>query len=194
MQVTQLTIDPFTKLPMVILQAVDGHVSIPVDVGMSEASTIAAQLERVALDRPMTHDLIKEILVCCGADIERVELDDARGGTMYAALVVKGRLSKSSKRSGRAMRPRRPIRIDARPSDAIAVALRTGAPIFVRRKVLDYARGLEQKALPRFSTRQSLPYSDSLAPTLTGAAALSKRELKQLLATLSDENFGKWKM
>ena len=193
MQVTQLTVDPLTRLPMVILQAIDGKESLPVGVGMGEASAIAAQLERIALDRPMTHDLIREILVCCGADIERVELDDVRGGTMYAALVVK-----------RGRTTARPTRIDARPSDAIAVALRTGAPIFVRQKVLDYAHvhadahAQEQLKLtaPRpFSARRKRAAPDSLGvATLAGARALSKRDLKQLLATLSDEDFGKWKM
>ncbi len=189
MQVTQLTVDPLTRLPMVILQAIDGKVSLPVGVGMSEASSIAAQLERIALERPMTHDLIREILLCCGADIERVELDDVRGGTMYAALVVT--------RGRSATRPKRPKRIDARPSDAIAVALRTGAPIFVRQKVLDHAHALELKISRQrtFSARRKRATPDSLGTaTLAGANALSKRDLKQLLATLSDEEFGKWKM
>jgi bifunctional DNase/RNase len=127
MKVSSLSVDPFTETPIVILRDGTGKHSVPLWIAHPEAASIAAELEGVRLDRPMTHDLLKSVLGVLGARVHCVEIHDVRQGTFFATLHLTSAEGVESA-------------LDARPSDAIALALRTGAPIYVTKKVLDKVR------------------------------------------------------
>jgi uncharacterized protein len=129
MSIKGLMIDPTTNMPIVILRDADNQRILPIWVGPVEANAIALQIENVAPPRPMTHDLLKNLLGDLGASLRRVVVSDLRDGTFYAYLELE--------RSGET------IMVDARPSDAIALSLRTRAPIFVNTKVLDQAKTVD---------------------------------------------------
>jgi bifunctional DNase/RNase len=158
MKVSSLTVDPFTNMPIVILKDQDGRQSLPIWIGLIEASAIAAELEQIRLDRPMTHDLMKTILGRCHVRVDRVEVHDLKDNTFYSTIFL-------TQPDGTT------ISVDARPSDAIALALRTGAGIRVAKKVIDKARRID------------------LRPA--DAAQLSAHGE---LEALGDGAFGKWKM
>jgi bifunctional DNase/RNase len=137
MKVASLTVDPFTNMPILILRDSSGQ-TLPVWIGVVEASAIATELESIQLDRPMTHDLMKTILGLCAIQIDRVEIHDLRNETFFATLFL--------------IRPEGSrLAIDARPSDAIALAMRANAPIFVAKKVVDKARRLVVAAPPEIA-------------------------------------------
>jgi len=129
MQIKGLMLDPVTNVPIVILRDADGTRVLPIWVGPSEASAIALQVENVATPRPMTHDLLRDVVGALGVTVSRVIISDLKGSTFYAYLELK---------QGPDI-----VLVDARPSDAVALAARTRAPIFVRESVLDQARSLE---------------------------------------------------
>jgi bifunctional DNase/RNase len=169
MKVTQLTVDPLTSIPVVILRDIaTENEAVPIWIGVSEASAIATELEKVALTRPMTHDLMKNIFGEVGVRVDRVEVHDFRDDIFYATIFLVGPDKKV-------------IRVDSRPSDALALALRTGARICVARKVIDEARRLDK--------RPGDDESDAAADAAAGSAAPPG-----ILEQLSDEDFGKWKM
>src|SRR3990167_799221 len=121
MKVTGLTIDPFTNMPIIILKDMDEKSALPIWIGLIEASAIATELEKIKLARPMTHDLLKNILQALSVRVERVEVNDLADNTFYARIHLTG--------------GDRDHVIDSRPSAAIALALRVGAPIYVDRSV-----------------------------------------------------------
>jgi len=129
MKVSGLTIDPFTNVPIVILKDMEEKNTLPVWIGVLEASAIASELEKIQFSRPMTHDLLREILKSLGAAIEKVEIVDLRDNVYYALIQM------TTKDGG--------FTIDARPSDAIAIALRAGAPIFVEAKVVEKSKSID---------------------------------------------------
>lgn len=129
MTIKGLMIDPITNMPIVILKDKGGDRVLPIWVGVFEANAIALQIENISTPRPMTHDLLKNILSEIEADVQRVVVSDLRDNTFYAMIYLD--------RDGET------IAIDARPSDAIALALRTRAPIFVEDSVVDSAKGLD---------------------------------------------------
>jgi bifunctional DNase/RNase len=180
MKVSQLAVDPFTNMPILILKDASGDESLPIWIGLIEASAIASELEQIALDRPMTHDLMKNLVGECGMKVERVEITDVRDSTFYATIYLQP-LAKKSKKL---------VPVDSRPSDAIALALRTGARICVARKVIDRTRHIDLEKLAA-STRppKGAPCVDD-APEELGDGA----HLQDLLETLTDDEFGKWKM
>lgn len=124
-----LIIDPVQNVPIVILRDEANQRALPIWVGPVEANAIALQIENLAPPRPMTHDLLRQMLVEFGATLSRVVIADLRNGTFYAYLEL--------------MRDGEPLFVDARPSDAIALSLRMKAPIFVDSRVLDQAKSLE---------------------------------------------------
>jgi hypothetical protein len=126
MTVKTLMIDPATNLPIVILRDREGDRVLPIWVGVAEANAIALQIENVVTPRPMTHDLLRNVLTDLEASIERVVVADLRENTFYALIYLRIR--------GEAMA------VDARPSDAIALALRAKAPIFVEERVIEEAK------------------------------------------------------
>jgi bifunctional DNase/RNase len=129
MQIKGLMLDPVTNVPIVILRDADGKRVLPIWVGPAEANAIALQVENVSTPRPMTHDLIRDLTRALDVSVSRVIISDLRGSTFYAYLELRqaGELTL----------------VDARPSDAVALAARVRAPIFVDQAVLEKARSLE---------------------------------------------------
>src|SRR3989338_5483104 len=129
MKVDGLTLDPLTNMPIITLKDVSGKRVLPIWVGIFEANAIALQMEKVATPRPMTHDLIKNIIDGMAAKVNHIVINDLRDNTFYAtiSLSINNHV----------------VNIDSRPSDAIAVALRAEAPIYVAEKVIDMAKGIE---------------------------------------------------
>lgn len=129
MAIKGLMMDPVTNLPIVILKDVDGQRVLPIWVGAVEANAVALQIENVTPPRPLTHDLIRSILLELGAELTRVVIHDLRDSTFYAYLELK---------QGSTV-----TRIDVRPSDALALALRTKSPVLVHPRVLERAASTE---------------------------------------------------
>jgi hypothetical protein len=129
MTIKGLMVDPTTNLPIVILRDKDGERVLPIWVGIFEANAIAMQIENVATARPMTHDLLRNVIADLHASVQRIVVSDLQENTFYALiyLTVNGET----------------VAIDARPSDAIALALRSRAPIFVEDAVIDGAKTID---------------------------------------------------
>ena len=123
MKIAGITIDPITSTPIVILKDLEEKKAIPIWIGLFEASAIATQLENITFSRPMTHDLFTEIIGALGAEVTRIEINELKNNTFFADIHL--------------MREGKLTVIDARPSDAIALAIRTNTPIFVAKEVLD---------------------------------------------------------
>jgi hypothetical protein len=161
MTVFGLTIDPFTNSPIMILKDPEGEKSMPIWIGLLEATAIASELEKVQFPRPMTHDLLKNILDQMGAQVAKVEVCDLKNNTFYAIIhLLTG---------GKAMT------IDARPSDAIALALRTQSPIFVDENVIERSMKVD-------------------AGAKDGALSDEGKKWTDILEGLNPEDFGKYKM
>lgn len=123
MTVGGVTLDPVTKTPVVLLRDEREELTLPIWVGLLEATAMATELEGVKMARPMTHDLLKRIVEEVGASVSRIIVTDLRENTFYAEIeLMVGDVRHC---------------LDARPSDAISLALRTGCPIFVAREVID---------------------------------------------------------
>jgi len=122
MKIRGLMMDPVTNMPIVILKDAGSDAVLPIWVGIYEANAIALEIEKVATPRPMTHDLIKNVLVGLAANVHKVVVTELREDTFYAVIWME--------REGRI------ISIDSRPSDALALALRVDCPIFVEDGVL----------------------------------------------------------
>jgi uncharacterized protein len=129
MTIKGLMVDPITNMPIVILKDKDGERVLPIWVGIFEANAIALQIENIVTPRPMTHDLLRNIITDLEGRVDRVVVSDLKENTFYAIvhLTVRGER----------------IAIDARPSDAIALALRTRAPILVEETVIENAKTVD---------------------------------------------------
>jgi bifunctional DNase/RNase len=160
-RVSGLSIDPITHTPIVLLKDKESQEIIPIWIGLLEASSIATQLENIKLARPMTHDLMKSILDHLDVVVSRVEVSDLRNNTFYAIIHMNWN--------------EMDLAIDARPSDAIALALRTKSPIFVHQQVIEKSRKVD------------------LAHREEGEG-ITDEKLEDILKDLSPEDFGKYKM
>src|SRR5712671_1683626 len=129
MKVKGLALEPLSNMPVLILRDEEDKRSLPIWVGLFEANAIALELEKISTPRPMTHDLIKNILESLDARVQKIVVNDVRDNTFYAVIHL--RLGSAD------------ITVDSRPSDAIALALRVGAPIFVEEEVVQKARSVE---------------------------------------------------
>ena len=129
MSIKGLMVDPITNMPIVILRDRGGQRVFPIWVGIFEANPIALEIENISMPRPTTHDLLRNVIHDLKADVQRVVVSELKESTFYAVihLVVGGEL----------------VAIDARPSDAIALALRVRAPIFAEDTVINNAKQLE---------------------------------------------------
>ncbi|MGD9506799.1 MAG: bifunctional nuclease family protein [Syntrophobacteraceae bacterium] len=161
MRVTGLLMDPQTNTPILILKDLESEKSLPIWIGLLEATAIATELEKVRFPRPMTHDLIKTCFDQLDVQVERVEVCDLRENTYYAVIYL---------RNSGSVTP-----VDARPSDAIAIALRTNAPIFVKEDVLHRSQKADVSSQPMFDKEKKDQWAD-------------------ILADLDPEDFGKYKM
>jgi hypothetical protein len=152
-EVSRITLDPTSRSPVVLLEDKAHTVALPIWVGPAEAQAIAMRLEGIEAPRPLTHDLMKSVLERLGVELQRVVIEDLRESTYYARIVLV--------RSGEEME------IDSRPSDAIALAVRFGQPIFVSaallegQNVIDLRGAIAAPATLRGLTVQTL--SDALA-------------------------------
>ena len=129
MSIKGLMVDPITNMPIVILRDKDGERVLPIWVGIFEANAIALQIENIATPRPMTHDLLRNVIQDLKASVQKIVVCDLQENTFYA-LIYLGLNGDT-------------LAIDARPSDAIALALRTQAPIFVEDSVIDNAKTVD---------------------------------------------------
>ncbi|MEJ5299835.1 MAG: bifunctional nuclease family protein [Thermodesulforhabdaceae bacterium] len=161
MTVSELIVDTQSNTPIVVLREKGGNRILPIWIGIMEATAIAMELEQVRFPRPMTHDLMKNLLDHLNVAVDRIEVCDLRENTYYALI----HLSVGNRKSA----------VDARPSDAIALALRTKSPIYVADKVL-------KKSVQPDGMRTVI-----LDPE-------DKERLAELLEELSPEDFGKYKM
>ena len=158
MKVRGLALDPVSNMPIIILRDEEEKRSLPIWVGIFEANAIALELEKIATPRPMTHDLMKNILESVDAKVEKIVVNDLRDNTFFALIHL--RLGEEE------------MTVDSRPSDAIALALRVGAPILVDEDVVRRAKSVE--VAPKESDDQE--------------------KLKEWLENLKPEDFGKYKM
>lgn len=157
MKIRGLMMDPVTNMPIVILKDIGGSAILPIWVGVYEANAIALEIEKVQTPRPMTHDLIKNVLMGLNIRVQKIVVNDLREDTFYALIWLE--------RDGES------ITIDSRPSDALALALRTDAPIFVEEEVLKSSR-------------------------IAGAISekVNSEELRRWLENLDEDDLGKYKM
>ncbi len=162
MKVSGLTIDPLTNTPIVILKDMADKKALPIWIGLFEASAIATELEKISFSRPMTHDLINELLKSLEVNVMMIEINDLRDNTFFAMIHL---LINGNK-----------VAVDSRPSDAIALALRANAPIYVHEKVIDKSRNIE------------------FGKKVPGLETVNSEKLKDFLENLSPEDFGKYKM
>ncbi len=163
MQVAGITLDPMTKMPIVILKDSGGDNVLPIWIGIAEASAIATRLEKIDLARPMTHDLLRNILHELDVNLERIEVTDLKDNTYFAILHLKV--------------GNRKLAVDSRPSDAIALALRTESPIYVHEEVLDRSR---QADASKMEEQMATPED--------------RDKWTEVLENLSPDAFGKYKM
>jgi bifunctional DNase/RNase len=129
MKVRGLTLDPLSNMALVILRDLEGTKALPIWVGIPEANAIALEIEQVPTPRPMTHDLIRNILEGVHATVTRIVVNDLKDSTFYATIT----LSLGGQE----------YHIDSRPSDAIAIALRVKAPIYVTLDVIERAGSID---------------------------------------------------
>ncbi len=129
MKVEGLTLDPLTNMPIIILKDSSGAKALPIWVGYFEANAIALEIEKITTPRPMTHDLIRNLIQTMKAEVNHILVNELKDNTFYAviSLVCGGDT----------------LMIDSRPSDAIALALRTKSPIYVEENVIEAAKNLE---------------------------------------------------
>ncbi|MGH7671363.1 MAG: bifunctional nuclease family protein [Gemmatimonadales bacterium] len=161
-RVAHLGLDRTTNTPVVILQEREGERVLPIWIGPAEASAIAMELAGVKFSRPLTHDLLKQVIVGLGADLRKVIITQVKDNTYFAELHI--------------YRGDAVIQIDARPSDSIAVALRLKAPIYTNDTLLELT---------------SVDTGDSTVQPGTGGP-LDADSLKSYLQNLDPEDFGKF--
>ena len=157
MEIKGLMLDPSSNVPIVILRDEESDVFLPIWIGIFEANAIALRIEGVEPPRPMTHDLLLSSVRTLGAAIDRIVISDLKESTFFAVIHLD--------RSGEKMT------IDSRPSDAIALALRAEAPIFVLRTVLEKAKAVE-----------------------INEDATEEEKIKKMLEELGPEDLGKYTM
>jgi hypothetical protein len=122
-----LMMDPSSGTPIIILKDINSETMLPIWVGAYEANAIALEIEKISPQRPMTHDLLRNVILEMGANVERVVVTELRDNTFFAMIIMKDRAGEA-------------LMIDARPSDAIALALRVDCPIFVNEEVIQASR------------------------------------------------------
>lgn len=149
MKVSGLVMDPKSNTPILVLKDPRNETSLPIWIGLLEATAIATELEKIQFPRPMTHDLIKNCLDLLNVTVERIEVCDLRENTYFALIHLRDKNQVSST-------------LDARPSDAIAIALRTNAPIFVKEEVLNKSQKPEETAKPLFDQEHREKWSEIL--------------------------------
>ena len=157
MQIRGLMMDPVTNMPIIVLKDVGSDVVLPIWVGIFEANAIALELEKTTTPRPMTHDLLRNLARGLNAQVRKVVVSEMRDDTYYAVIWME--------QSGET------VTLDARPSDAIALALRWDCPIYVSRAVLEVSK-----------------------QAAGGNQAINADEMRRWLENLNDDEMGRYKM
>ncbi len=152
-----LMLDPSNRSPIVVLNDLSGEVVLPIWVGLFEANAIALEIEKSTMPRPMTHDLLRNMIAGLNARVTRVVVGALRGDTFHATIWLE--------QAGE------DVAVDARPSDAIALALRSDCPIFVSREVFEHAKRASN-----------------------GGSSVSAEDLRRWLEGLGDDEMGRYKM
>lgn len=148
MKIRGLMMDPVTNMPIVVLKDVKGTAILPIWVGVYEANAIALEIEKVETPRPMTHDLLRNVLLGLDVRVDKIVVSDLKDDTFYALIWVE--------RDGELMT------IDSRPSDALALALRMDCPIFVEDQVLKNSK-ISEALSERASNEQLRSYLEGLS-------------------------------
>ena len=148
MVISVLAVDSQTKTPVVILREVDGEGTLPIWIGLLEASAIASELEGIKFTRPMTHDLVKSILEVTEVKVNKVEVSNLKSNTYYALIHIS--------HEGKEMA------IDARPSDALALSVRVGAPILVAEELINKGTRVDLEAEPEDKSGQGKRWQEIL--------------------------------
>lgn len=159
-EIKGLMLDPSSNVPIVILRDVGSQLFLPIWIGVFEANAIALRMEGVEPPRPMTHDLLRSMVEQLGGTVEKIVISDLKESTFFALIHLRDGSGEERSHA-----------IDARPSDAIALALRTGSPIFVLRSVLDKAQAVD-----------------------LATDAGDEEKLKKWLEEISPEDLGKYTM
>jgi bifunctional DNase/RNase len=157
MQIRGLMMDPVTNMPIIVLKDVGSDIVLPIWVGIFEANAIALELEKTATPRPMTHDLLRNLARGLNAQVRKVVVSEMRDDTYYAVIWME--------QSGET------VTLDARPSDAIALALRWDCPIYVSRAVLEISK-----------------------QAAGGNQTINADEMRRWLENLNDDEMGRYKM
>jgi uncharacterized protein len=157
MEIKGLMLDPSSNVPIVILRDPESQLFLPIWIGVFEANAIALRIEGVKPPRPMTHDLLHSALEHLGTSVERIVISDLKDSTFFAMIHLQ--------------RGEESLAVDARPSDAIALALRAEAPIFVLKTVLEKAQAVD-----------------------LATQATDEEKLKKWLEEISPEDLGKYTM
>ena len=148
MFISLIAVDSVTKSPIVILKEVDGERTLPIWIGLLEANAIASELEGIKFARPMTHDLLTNIMGLIDVKIKKIEVCDLKNNTYYAFIYID--------------HDGKEIVIDARPSDALALALRVGAPIFAEESVIQMSKKIDLEGEPEDKSEQGKKWQDLL--------------------------------
>ncbi len=162
MKVAGIVLDPYSNVPIVVLRDMEDKVTVPIWIGLVEASAIAMELEKIKIQRPLTHDLLKNVLSQLKVEVIKIEVTELKENTYYALIHLN--------RDGEVMS------IDSRPSDAIALALRTQSPIFVADAVVEQSK-------QQVETSKDLAFTEE-----------NKDKWTEILEQLNPEDFGKYKM
>ncbi len=148
MTISLLAVDSLSKSPIVILKEIGGDRMLPIWIGVFEAQAIASEMEGIRPERPMTHDLLKNILETLEVVVSRIEICDLRSNTYYAVI--------------HAVHKGKEYTIDARPSDAIALSLRVGAPIFAENDVIERSSQIDLKSEAEDKTEEGKKWQEIL--------------------------------
>ena len=140
MKVEGLTLDPLTNMPIIILKDTNGERALPIWVGFFEANAIALEIEKIATPRPMTHDLMKNLITDMAGEVNHILVSELKDNTFYRAINM---VSNGAT-----------LNIDSRPSDAIALALRVKAPIYVNETVIEAAKSLDLPDTSKHNTEE----------------------------------------
>jgi bifunctional DNase/RNase len=162
MKISGMAIDPFTNVPIVILRDMDEKSTVPIWIGLLEASAIATVLENIQFSRPMTHDLFKKVMETLNVVIDKIVVNDLKDNTYYATIYLTSNGVE--------------YRIDSRPSDAIAIALRTNAKIYMEESVIEKSKRIELSKPDDMTSEEA------------------RKKWAEILENLNPEDFGKYKM
>ncbi len=160
MKVAGIVLDPYSNVPIVVLRDQEEKITVPIWIGLVEASAIAMELENIKIQRPLTHDLIKNILHDLQVNVLKIEVTDLKENTYFALIHLQ--------------KGEQVVQVDSRPSDAIAVALRTESPIFVSEEVIEKSKNMETQD--------------------TAFTQENRDKWTEILENLNPEDFGKYKM